>query len=155
MNADHWLKWPVLFLVFLFPIVTLSVQGGGSDVYSLLFLLALVYAWPAWKTLAHDEKRVLIGLLVFVVLSLLSMINTDNQHEANKQLERFLRFLAIVPVYMLVRRVNTSLGTVFVAGVVLGALVLGFEAWYQLHIYHRDHASGAYHKIVFGDTASV
>ena len=155
MTAPHWLKWPVLFLFFLYPVVTLSVSNGGSGVYILVILLALAYAWPAWKTLADDEKRVLIGLLVFVVLSLFSMLNTDNQHEANKQLERFARFLMIVPAYMLVRRVNVPLGKVFLAGVVVGALVLGVEAWYQVHIEHRPLADGAYHKIVFGDTATL
>jgi len=153
IDSNRWLRWPVLCLVFLFPIVTLSVKNAGSAIYILLFLLAVIYAWPAWKSLAKDERRVLLGFVVFVALSLLSLFNTDNFHEATKQFERFFRFLMIVPVYLLMRRVDVPLGKLFLAGIVVGALVLGVEAWYQIYRLHLSNASGAYHKIVFGDTA--
>lgn len=155
MQTDQWLKWPVLFLCFAFPVVMASVKDGGSTVYILLFLLAIVFCWKGWVQLDNSEKHILFGVLAFVALSVLSLVNTENFNEANYRLEKLFRLVMLVPVYLLVRRSGVDVSRVFLAGVAVGAFVLAAEAWYQINVDGRDFADGAYHKIVFGDTAML
>jgi len=140
-------------LVFLFPIVAASVKDGGTSVFILLLLLGLVFGWPAWKELSVWEKRVLVGFMVFFGVLMLTMINTEDYATAIKKLERFVRLLAIVPVYLLMRRVKLEASMVMYYGAIVGCFVLGVQAWYSINVLNNIEVHGAYHKIIFGDAA--
>ena len=153
MQYNQLLKYSILILIFTFPLVVASVRHGGTIIYVLLFLLSLVFGWRGWKLLQIWEKRVLLGLLIFFLLSILSYINTENFREGVKHLENFVRFIAIVPIYCMVRYYAKPTTESFIASIVVGAIILGLQAWYEVQIHNASVADGAYHKIVFGDTA--
>ncbi|WP_455212052.1 O-antigen ligase family protein [Kaarinaea lacus] len=153
MSWEQRLHWPVLGLVFLFPVVAASVKDGGSTVFALLLLMGLVWGWPAWKNLTLWEKRVLKGFMVFFVVLLLTMINTEDYSSAVRKLERFVRLLAVIPVYLLLRRLQLNVSQALFYGAIVGCFVMAGQAWYYANILDHEVVHGAYHKIVFGDTA--
>lgn len=152
-QSRSWQSRLVLALVFLFPVVTTSVKDAGSAIYLLLFVASLFYAWPCWKEIAYWEKRVLLGFVVFFLILLLSMINTEEYAIAMRKIERFLRLLAIVPIYLLLRRVGTETAKALLFGAALGSLVLALQGLYFRYIVGDSAVNGVYHKIIFGDTA--
>ena len=152
-HINKYIKTLVLSLILLFPIVSASVRHGGTFVYFVLLLLSLIFGWRGWKILYPWEKRVLMGILIFFCLSVLSYFNTENMREGIKHLENFARFIAIIPIYSMIRYYFKPTANIFLIGITLGALFLGMQAWYQVYVVQQDHAHGAYHKIVFGDTA--
>ena len=153
MQFDKLLKQSILILILLFPLVTASVKHSGTIIYVLLFLLSLVFGWRGWKILLPWEKRVLTGLLIFFCLSILSYLNTENFREGIKHFENFIRFIAIIPIYCMVRYYTKPATEAFILSIGIGAIILGAQAWYEVYILNYSAADGAYHKIVLGDTA--
>jgi len=153
--VTQYLRYSLLLLVALFPILTGSVSHGGSVIYLLLILIGVVTAWPSWKKLSRLEKNILLGYCLFVFVALLSMVNADDGPSNIKRLERLLRFLAIVPVYLLVRSVKFDLLKSLLVGSGVGCIVLASQAWYAVSILGVIDVHGAYHKIYFGDTAML
>ena len=148
-----WQSRVVLVLIFLFPVLTTSVKDAGSAIYILLFVVGLITSWPYWKKLELWEKRVLIGYVVFFLILMLSLINTDDYSTAMRKIERFLRLLAIVPIYLLMRRVGTETAKALYYGAAVGSLVLALQGLYFRYILDQQVVNGVYHKIIFGDTA--
>jgi len=151
--SQMWQSKLVLALVFLFPVVTTSVKDAGSAIYLLLFVASLFYAWPYWKEISDWERRVLLGFVVFFLILVLSMVNTEEYAIAMRKIERFLRLLAIVPIYLLFRRVGIETAKALVYGAALGSLVLALQGMYFRYIIGDSAVNGVYHKIIFGDTA--
>ena len=153
MSWERRLHWPVLGLVFSFPVVAATVKDGGSTVFTLLLLTGLVLGWPAWQSLTVWEKRVLRGYMIFFAVLSLTLVNTEDYPSAMHKLERFVRFLAVVPAYLLLRRLRLNLAPAMFYGAMAGCLAMAGQAWYHAHVLGETVVHGAYHKIVFGDTA--
>ncbi len=146
-----WLEWAVRVLIFLFP-VTVATLGGGSIIMMLLLIPALYYG-RGWTMLAPWERRLMLGLVaVFVVMSL-SLINAEDLREGGKELERYLRFVMLLPIYLMFRRFGYTVGRELALGAVVGAVLMFGQSIYQVMWLHMPHAQGYYHKIVFGDLA--
>jgi O-antigen ligase len=150
-EAPLWLVQLVRALVFLFPI-TVATVGWGSAIFMLLLLPALYYG-RGWSSLGLWERRLLIGYLVAFAVMSLSLVNAEELREGMKALERYLRFVLIIPIYLMFRRFGFSMGREVAAGALLGCLAMGAQAYYQVKIIGYPVAEGYYHKIVFGDLA--
>lgn len=151
-------SWPqriVLLLAALFPVVSVSIHSGGSILYTLLVLPALVYAWPERKHLTLAEKRWLLAYLLLFAIAALSLFYAADLKVGVEKLERYLRLATLGLVYLFLRRMNVEAGRFFLLAVVAAAFSLAVQAWYQIHIQHRGIAVGLYHKIVFGDMAML
>ncbi|MEJ2508270.1 MAG: O-antigen ligase family protein [Gammaproteobacteria bacterium] len=153
MGEHTWLKWPLLAAAFLFPFTVVSVPDGGSGTYVLPALFGVFLAWPAWRHLAPEERRVLLGILAFYLVVLLTLINTENYSLALDKFDRYTRVLLMIPVYVLIRRVGIVPGRAFLYGCVVAGFTLAAHGWYQVHVQGMSDAAGIYHKIVFGDAA--
>jgi len=150
--------WPqriVLLLAALFPLVSVSIHSGGSTIYALLVLPALIYAWPERKLLTVAEKRWLLAYLVLFVIVTLSLLYVTEIKLGVEKLERYFRLATLGLVYLFLRRMKVEAGQWLLLSVVLAAFSLAVQAWYQIHIEHLTYAIGLYHKIVFGDMAML
>jgi len=145
----------VLLLAALFPLVSVSLQSGGSIIYTLLVLPALVYAWPERKQLTSSEKRWLMAYLLLFAVAALSLIYTADIKLGVEKLERYLRLATLGMVYLFLRRMDVDTGRFFLLGVVAAAVSLAIQALYQTQYLHAVVATGLYHKIVFGDVAML
>lgn len=153
-GLPRWLQPLLSILIFLFPPLVATTDGGGSYIGALLLLLSFIYG-RRWNALSHIEKRVLLGFCAGLMAMTLSLVNTEHAHlyEGVKYLDRYLRLALIVPVYLMFRRLDSAFGRPLASGAVVAALVMAAQAWYQVGWLHEDVASGFYHKIVFGDLA--
>lgn len=149
-SAPRWLVWWISILVFLFPVVVATIDGGGSYVYTLLVLPAL-YFGRHWKCLSLWEKRVLLGFVVALVAMSFSLVNSDDVRQGLKYLDRYLRIVLMIPVYLMLRRYGFAVGHILGAGAVVATIVMALQGWYQVNRLGHAFASGYYHKIVFGD----
>ncbi len=143
----------VVLLAVLFPLLSVSVPSGGSALYTLLVLPALIYAWPERKFLSGDERWWLLAYVVLFVLAALSLLYVTDLELGVQKLERYLRLATLGLVYLFLRRMNVEVGRFFLAGVVAAAFSLAVQALYQTQFLHEAVAIGLYHKIVFGDMA--
>ncbi len=155
MSIDSlWGRCLVLLLIAAFPVLAATVKDGVGVVHALLLLLGLVYGWPAWRCLQPAEKRLFIGLALFCGVAILSLLHTELLRNGLSKLERYLYFPLMLPVYLLLRRLDLTAGHALLGGVVLASFVYAAQAWYQTAVQGMPVAVGAYHKIIFGDLAT-
>lgn len=143
----------VLLLAVLFPLVSVSVSSGGSTLYTLLVLPALVYAWSECKFLSRAEKWWLLSYVAFFAIAALSLLYATELKLGMEKLERYFRLATLGLVYLFLRRMNVEVGRFFLLGVVVAAVSLAVQAFYETQFLHIPVAAGLYHKIVFGDMA--
>lgn len=143
----------VLLLAALFPLVSVSFPSGGSIIYTLLVLPALVYAWPESRQLNAAERWWLLTYVVLFALAALSLFYVADLKLGVEKLERYFRLATLGLVYLFLRRMNVEIGRFFLLGVIAAAFSLAIQALYQIQFLNSRYATGLYHKIVFGDMA--
>lgn len=148
--------WFVALLMFAFPTTVLVVDNASSIIYGLLALTGLYLGWrhPNPDPLSKDEKLLLFSVAFFFAVALLSYLTSDLNYEGWKKLWRTFRFLLLIPIYLVVRRLPQSEG-VWWAGLTTGAAVAGlwslvFVITGQRGIYGSQ-ASGITDPVLFGD----
>jgi O-antigen ligase len=139
-------------LVFVFPSVVATTDGGGSWVYVLLLVAGLVLG-RGWPELEAREKRVLLAMVAVLPVMALGLVNATDLGMGLTRLERFARIAAILPIYLMFRRTGLPLHRRLGWGAILATVVMAGQAWYQTERLGLDKAMGFYHHIVFGDLA--
>ena len=145
----------LVFLIFLFPSLAVTVKHGGTTIYILLFLISTFSAKATIKSVSDNERYVIFGFLIFVAVMLFGFINTDDYRIATHQLERYLRLILLIPIFLMLIKRDIELSRSFLFGCVFAALVMAIQAFIQVEIFKENSAYGAYHKIVFGDIAII
>ena len=133
--------------------LNVAVANGGSTVYTLLGLPALIYGWREWKNTSPQQRWWMLSLLALFVLVVLSLFYTAELENGAKKIERYFRLASMGLIYLLLRRLQVEAGRVFLLGVGVAAITLGGQALYEIHVLNLGWSTGAYHKIVFGDMA--
>lgn len=141
-----------------------TVAAGGlvrhvastSIVVLLVASFFYVRSWPdAWRQLTSAERLVLSGFGLYVISAFLSYYNVSDDSEYIKHMGKYARFLAIVPVYLLISGMRLKLWPYLLSGAILaGPLYFGTAL---LAIAERPDfpAQGYYHHITFGDMAML
>ncbi len=150
---SDWQSRLTLVLIFLFPISVATVSHAGSTIYALLFLMSLVHCTGGWDKLSYREKQFLMGFVLFFFFSLSSLLMTQDMHEGVKRIERYLRLLGLIPIYLMLRKKEISSARFYLAGAFLAVFVMAAQALYEVEVLKHPIASGAYHKIIFGNQA--
>ncbi len=139
-------------LLFLFPILSLSVRHWLSGAYTLIVLLSLYYAWRTPKPLQREEKILFIifGLYFFSIL--LSSTVTGWSEYSYHRLGTEMKYLAFFPFYLYVRQHPVSWQGLIMT-IPLGGIVMGLQAIHDTYFSSIGHANGIYGPIIFGDLA--
>ena len=153
---------PLELIVGLAVFATVASGGAVSHVAStsmaILFIACLFYIhkWPElWRALTRNEQLLLIGLALYTFSGLISYYNVSDEHEYIKHMGRYIRFLLIVPVYLLLTKGNMQLFKYLVAGAIAsGPLYLSF-ALISVSKNPGLPTAGHYHHITFGDAAML
>jgi O-antigen ligase len=148
---DAW----ILAVVVLFPAAVATVPSGGSAAYVPLLLASLFLVRRGWARLEAAERRIVLALLVFLAVILLSMINTEAWSVAGRKMERYARIALAGSVIVLLIDRGLPMARVLLAGLAAGAVAVFAHAVAEVHVLGQGIAEGAYHKIVFGDTAAL
>ena len=135
-----------------------AVQDVASTALAVMFIVCLVYIrqWPqSWRALSRNERLMLTGLALFAISGFLAYYNAEDKQEYVKHMGRYIRFLLIVPVYLLLTRTDLKLFRYLLSGaVVSGPIYLVFTL---ISASQRPDmpASWQYHHILFGDAAML
>lgn len=150
---QDWQNKILFFLIFLFPILTATVRHAGSTIYAILTLLSFFYFRKGVQKLCLKEKRFLLGFAVFFFLACLSLLMTEDLRVGVQRLERYARFLVIIPIYCMLRGQAFESGRTFLAGSIVAIFVMLGQGLYQINILNAYQANGAYNKIIMGNSA--
>ncbi|VAX10255.1 hypothetical protein MNBD_GAMMA25-35 [hydrothermal vent metagenome] len=141
-------------LLFLFPILSLSVRHWLSGAFTLIALLSLVYAWSSLKLKPFQrEEKVLFAIFGFYFFSiLLSSTVTGWSESSFHRLGTEMKYLAFFPFYLYIRQYPAAWRGLIIA-IPLGGIVLGLQAIYDTYFLQYGRANGIYGPIIYGDLA--
>ena len=144
----------VYLLLFLFPIAGMSVSHWLTNIYNLLFLVSLFGLKGRTEKLIKEERVFLficVGYMSIYILS--SLINSWGEMQT-RYLGTELRFLMIVPIYLLLRCYPGS-ALWLLRGSIVGAFVIFGQAYYDVFIRNLPTAIGVYSKNILGPLAAL
>lgn len=155
---QKYLVWLTSVLVFFFPIVTVTVNHGHGIIYILLAILGLIFATFQKKIrpLDRDEKLLFFSVVFFFLVAVIAVLLGDDPSEGDGKLSKFFRFLLVIPVYFLLRKVPVPLA-VFWYGLACGSIFTGLWAFFEVMAGpaidegYGVRASGPTHPILFGN----
>lgn len=139
-------------LLFLFPILSLSVRHWLSGVFTLIVMLSLYYAWHSLKSLQREEK-ILFAIFGFYFFSILlsSTVTGWGEHSYHR-LGTEMKYLAFFPFYLYVRQHPVAWQGLIMT-IPLGGIVMGLQAIHDTYFSGIGRANGIYGPIIFGDLA--
>lgn len=153
---------PLEVIIGLSVLATAAAGGAISHVAStsvgLLFIVSLVYirSWPAlWRQLTAGEQLVLLGFCLYFFSAVLSYYNVNDEHVYMRHLDRYLRFLLIVPIYLLLAKAGFKLFPYLLAGAIISGPLYLSSALLSITEQVGSNAKGSYHHITFGDMAML
>lgn len=148
-----WRERAVCALLFMLPVAGISVRHWFSATFLLLTLLALpeLRRWPSDVTRKERALFVILGgfFLLFVVTAVANGWTT----EQTGYIGRELRFLAAIPIYLMLRRLPDA-GLWLVRGGVVGGVTLFGQALYDVYMLQLPRAQGVYNPNLFGPFAA-
>ena len=146
------------FGVFFVAVMGTSVHHVASTVFALLLVASffIINDWGVtWRRLKSNEKWLLIGFGLYAISGMIAFVNVQDIDEYIKDLERYLRFLAAVPIYLFVRKYKVNAARYLYAGAVFSGPFLFFIAFSGYSENPGMPARGYYHHIIFGSVAML
>jgi len=142
----------VYLLLFLFPIAGMSIRHWITNIFNLLVLISLFSLNKPQKPLLKSEK-----IFLWICASYFSMFIISSLANGWGQVQTYalgteLRFLFIIPLYLLIRR-YTECSKWLLTGAILGGYVLFTQAYYDIFIIERATVWGVYSKNIIGPFA--
>ena len=127
----------ILGVVFLFPLAGTFVRHWISDLFVLLLLLSLFFHKKSNKNpMTNEEKVFLAGFLAYFVVFILTSLVNGWREEQTDWLLLELRFLAIIPIYLMLRDIP-HVGRALLFGALLGIILTFCWSMYELYIMSR------------------
>jgi O-antigen ligase len=142
--------------IFFIPVMGTSVRHVASTCFALLLLYSfcIIKDWKSvWQQLSSAERWLLKGFSLYAILGLVAYINVENTHDYIKLLERYMRFLLAIPIYLLIKKYNVSIVKYFYAGIVVSGPFLLAVTMVSYFDDPKLPAQGGYHHIIFGTVA--
>ncbi|MEH6625784.1 MAG: O-antigen ligase family protein [Motiliproteus sp.] len=138
--------------LLLVNLLVLSVNRGIGYGAGLLLLSSVILLMISLKReskpLTGNDRIFVLSLIVFPAAVAISMALHGDWHWSS--LDKPLRFLLVVPVFLVIRYFGLSRNFLFI-GAIVGAIAAGSFGYYQKYIIGMDVAHGFTHKIPFGD----
>ncbi len=144
----------VYLLLFLFPIAGMSVRHWISNIFILLMLIGLFTLRRTSEPLMREEKFFLWVCAAFFASFVLSALVNGWEYPQTRAMGTELRFLAVIPIYLLVRRYNDCTKWLLRGAIVGGFFLLG-QAIYDVSVLKLGHANGVYSKNIIGPLSVV
>lgn len=144
----------VLFsLLFLFPLFALGIRHWASTTFSLIVLAGIIYYFVRYRTepvrLNQYEKWLLWFLGVHFTVFLITMIINPAESISRTQFGNEIRFLLVIPFYLLLTRYQQGLRWLVAGSAV--AIVIGFGfCLYEIYFLDKEFFEGIYSKLFTG-----
>jgi O-antigen ligase len=141
-------------LLFLFPIAGMLIRGWLTSIYNFLFLLGLYFLHRRTQMLSREERIYLIICAVYFSIFVLSSLVNGWGKPQTHHLGTELRFLLVVPIYLLVREYPASWRWLLLGGLP-GILVIFVQSVYEVNWLGLATSWGAYSKNIIGPFAAL
>ena len=150
-------EWLVYGLVFLFPVAGVSVRHWFSAIFTVLVLISLwdlVRQWGKRPALIKEEKIWLWLCAAFFLSFVISSWVNGWTHLQNRAFGVDVRYLLVVPLFLMLRQYSMA-GRFLLAGVMLSAITLAAQAYYDVEVLHLARAQGPYSPNLLGPVAAL
>lgn len=119
----------VALLMFLFPAMALLVDSAATTALLVLafFGIGVSLLDKQQTLLSRDEKLLFFTVVFFFAVAVLAYFAGEINYLGFRKLGRYLRFLLLIPIYLVVRRMPASEG-VWWSGLAVGAAASGLYA---------------------------
>lgn len=153
INIDiPWKDKIAYLLLFLFPLAGMSVRHWISAIFTFLFLHSLFYISKKAMPLLKEERTLLwIFGIFFIIFIVTALINGWTERQT-KYLGVEIRYLLVIPIYLMVRQLPDA-GAWILRGCIVGGVVLGIQAFYDIEILNQGRATGIYSPNLLGPFA--
>lgn len=142
----------VYLLIFLFPIAGMSVRHWITNIFNILVLIALFTLRKPREPLLKQEKYFLWICVAYFSMFIISSLANGWEKTQTYYLGTELRFLLIIPLYLLLRR-YPDCSKWLLRGAILGGGFLFSQAYYDVFIMGYRTAQGVYSKNLIGPFA--
>lgn len=151
-----WKERLVYALLFLFPLAGVSVRHWFSGIFTALVLIAL---WDLVRRVDRApvlrEQRVWMWLCAGFFLSfLISALWNGWAEPQDRALAVAVRYLAIVPVVMMLRQYSRA-GEFLLLGGLVSALLLASQSYHDVYELQKYRAEGVYSPNLLGPVAAI
>ncbi len=141
-------------LLFLFPVFGMLIKHWLTMVYNVLFLLGLYYLNKRKIPLTIFERNFLIICVVYVGIFLISSVLNGWGGMQTRYLETEIRFLFIIPIYLLVREYPDSWKWLLWGSLLTTGMVF-LQSMYEVFLENANLAEGVYSKVIFGPFSAL
>lgn len=142
----------VYLLIFLFPIAGMSIRHWITNIFNLLVLIALFTLRKPREPLLKQEKYFLLICAAYFSMFIVSSLANGWEKTQTYYLGTELRFLMVIPLYLLLRR-YPDCSKWLLHGAILGGFFLFGQACYDVYIIGHSSALGIYSKNIIGPFA--
>lgn len=142
----------VYLLIFLFPIAGMSVKHWITTIFNILALIALFTLKKPREPLLKQEKIFLWICTAYFSMFIISSLANGWEKAQTYYLGTELRFLLVIPLYLLLRR-YPDCSKWLLHGAILGGFFLFGQAYYDVYIMGHSTALGIYSKNIIGPIA--
>lgn len=142
----------VYLLIFLFPVAGMSVRHWITNIFNLLVLIALFSLRKPRAPLLKQEKIFLWICSAYFSMFIISSLANGWGQQQTYYLGTELRFLMVIPLYLLLRRYSDC-DTWLLRGAILGGFFLFGQAYFDIYIMGNRTALGIYSKNLIGPFA--
>lgn len=139
----------VYLLIFLFPIAGMSVRHWITNIFNLLALIALFTLRKPREPLLKQEKYFLWICTSYFSMFIISSLANGWEKTQTYYLGTELRFLLVIPLYLLLRR-YPDCSKWLLHGAIFGGFFLFGQAYYDVYIIEHSTALGIYSKNIIG-----
>lgn len=151
---DIWRERTVYALLFLMPVAGISVRHWISATFAVLVLLSLPDALRRRPGLTDSERRLFIIVAAFFGVFVITALANGWTELQTRYLGRELRFLLLIPIYLMVRRYPDA-GLWLLRGGVAGGFALLAQALYDVQVMGLPRAQGIYSPNLLGPCAAM
>ncbi len=151
----QWRERIVYALLFLFPILGVSLDHWFSGIYVSIFLISLTALYQRQGEVLFLEERLLLYFIsaYFLTFIISSLVN-DWTAQQTRYLGVEIRYLAIIPVYLMLRNYRQS-GRWLLRGMMVAAIVVAAQAYFDVYVENLSRATGGYSPNLIGPFAAM
>ncbi|HED40950.1 MAG TPA: O-antigen ligase family protein [Chromatiales bacterium] len=150
-----WRERTIYALLFLFPLLGVSLDHWFSGIFVIIFLISLPCLFNKVNYQLYPEERMMLYLLAayFATFILSALVNGWTELQT-RYLGVEIRYLAAVPIYLLLRQ-SPDAAHWLLKGCVLATLLLGLQAYCDIYVLNLYRAEGVYSPNLFGPFAAM
>lgn len=145
----------LVIIAFLFPLGMGSVQHWSSGLLIAAVVVSALILGRDWKCSEREIQGFLAVIVLFLVLSAVSLVNASDILSGLKRLEKLAFLLFFYPLYLAIQRLKINLLPPLYYGLLVAGPVLIIVAWYYVYQLNYTRVTGSYSSILFGNSAML